>query len=102
MVYLRNGELVAGRSWWSVSSLVEVFWTVVNAIGFFFQTLINPAAADEYKRHARKKGWDKKGGSGGERPSGGSGGGGGGPRGPRISGMSSLNKLDSTACGGGS
>ena len=28
------GELVAGRSWWSISSLVEVFWTILNATGF--------------------------------------------------------------------
>ena len=116
------GQIVQQRG--GASTILEYFWSFVNAIAFFFhvrimhsqmavlarpaplscccwnghtqtdqvrlQTIISPEASDNYRDHARKKGWGD--GNGNNRRGGGGGGGdgGGGGGGPRISGMGNL------------
>ncbi|KAK9829416.1 hypothetical protein WJX72_005735 [[Myrmecia] bisecta] len=102
MVYIVNGQVVQKRSPWRLSIIPDTFWAIVNAIAFFFTTLFNPQASDDYKSHGRKKGWGSGGGPGGG-PGKPGGGGGGGPRGPRITGMSNLQSATNGPgpCGGG-
>ncbi|KAF4070671.1 hypothetical protein AMELA_G00288200 [Ameiurus melas] len=44
MVYVSNGQVLDSRtrSPWSLSFLGDLFWGVVEFIGLFFQTLIQP------------------------------------------------------------
>ncbi|KAG1949111.1 selenoprotein K [Pimephales promelas] len=42
MVYVSNGQVLDGRSRWRLSVLSDLFWTAVEFIGLFFQTLIQP------------------------------------------------------------
>lgn len=39
-----DGTVQEKRSAWRLSIISDVFWGVVNEIGLFFQTLINPTA----------------------------------------------------------
>lgn len=39
-----DGTVQEKRSAWRLSIISDVFWGIVNEIGLFFQTLINPTA----------------------------------------------------------
>ena len=39
---LSNGSVVQERSSWRISIVSDAFWAVVNFVGLFFDTLINP------------------------------------------------------------
>ncbi|KAK7135201.1 hypothetical protein R3I94_013995 [Phoxinus phoxinus] len=49
MVYVSNGQVLDSRSRspWRLSFLGELFWTAVEFIGLFFQTLIQPDLSKE-------------------------------------------------------
>ncbi|BDA43371.1 probable selenoprotein K [Coccomyxa sp. Obi] len=100
MVFVKNGQVVDRRQDWGLNRLLDVFWSVINAVGFFFQTLLFHDGVDKYKDFGRKKRWS----GGGYGPSGGGPSGGGGPGGgPRITGMANYRGTSScsTCCGGG-
>lgn len=79
MVYVVNGRVVQRRSPFRLSIVLDVFWGVVNAVGFFFQTLLDPTAANK-----RAKGPPP------------------GRRGGPVRGMSNVTGIDHNAnCGGG-
>ncbi|XP_062396099.1 selenoprotein K [Sardina pilchardus] len=44
MVYVANGQVLDNRtqSPWRLSFLTDMFWTAVEFIGLFFQTLVQP------------------------------------------------------------
>ncbi|KAJ8015840.1 hypothetical protein DPEC_G00000530 [Dallia pectoralis] len=44
MVYVSNGQVLDSRSQspWRLSFLTDLFWTAVEFIGLFFQTLVQP------------------------------------------------------------
>lgn len=70
--------------------IVALFWSIIDFIVFFFKTIIDPKAAEDYAKRSNK-------GRGGGSSTGGGGGGpsGGGPprppyRGPRITGLGDL------------
>lgn len=88
----RDGQVVHGPApalgLKAILSFVQGF---INFIIYFFKTILNPGAADEYAGRSRR-------GSGG----GGGPGGGGPPRGPRITGLSDLRDASgAAACGAG-
>ncbi|XP_072438407.1 selenoprotein K isoform X2 [Chiloscyllium punctatum] len=60
MVYVSNGQVVDSRSQapWSLSSIIQFFWGIVEFISFFFRTLFNPAGA-EYKRTGSQSSWGR-------------------------------------------
>ena len=74
-----------------VHTLVAFFWSVIDFLVFFFKTIIDPKAAEEYAKR-RNKGRGGGSSTGGGGPSGGSGGGPPRPpyRGARITGLSDL------------
>lgn len=74
-----DGTVQSERSVWRLSIISDVFWGVVNEIGLFFQTLINPTAPIPQSRlrhsssSSRSGGGDTKsllGENGGDRPRG--------------------------------
>ncbi|XP_054833299.1 selenoprotein K isoform X2 [Eublepharis macularius] len=42
MVYISNGRVLDSRSSWSVSSITELFWGVVDFVILYIQSIINP------------------------------------------------------------
>ncbi|XP_042195434.1 selenoprotein K [Callorhinchus milii] len=48
MVYVSNGQVLGsrGQAPWRLSSIVQMFWGIVEFIRYFFQTMINPTGAD--------------------------------------------------------
>lgn len=86
MVYVnRAGQVVHGNGP-LVHRIVALFWSIIDFIVFFFKTIVDPKAAEDY---AKRKNKGRGGGS-----STGGGGGGGPPRppygGPRITGLGNL------------
>ncbi|XP_067854842.1 selenoprotein K [Heptranchias perlo] len=60
MVYVSNGQVVDSRSQtpWSLSSIIQFFWGIVEFVCFFCRTLFNPAGA-EYKRTGSQSSWGR-------------------------------------------
>jgi uncharacterized membrane protein YgcG len=77
-----------------LARLTAFFARLWELVAFFFRTIFDPTAADEFSAKGARRGGVFGAGGGGGKPGGGGGGpgfgGGGGPRGPRVSGMSAL------------
>uniref|UniRef100_UPI00398F4F0D selenoprotein K isoform X2 n=1 Tax=Pristiophorus japonicus TaxID=55135 RepID=UPI00398F4F0D len=60
MVYVSNGQVVDNRSQtpWSLSTIVQFFWGIVEFFSVFFRTLFNPTGA-EYKRTGHQSSWGR-------------------------------------------
>lgn len=98
MPYVSSGGQVQQRRTWLRLSLVTDFLAaVMNTVSFFFQTLMNPEAADRYVNERRARGHIGGGGGGGAQRRG------GGQRGgARIAGMGNLRKtVNHPSMGGG-
>ena len=51
MPYINSdGTVVNDRSWFRFSIITDVFWSVTNIFGLFFNTLINPTAPIKKKK----------------------------------------------------
>ena len=99
MVHVVQGRVVERRSIFRLSIFADLFWSIVNSIGTFFETMFSMEKANAYRETGRTKtkrnnlGGYSTGGGGG--PSGGGGGGGGGRGlnnrrpggGPRVAGI---------------
>jgi hypothetical protein len=102
MVYVRNGQVLEETSPWSLRSLRGAFWSFLDTLVLFFQSIISPDAVDKHKQKTQRQAWGGSGAPGrGTAPSSS---GSARPRpsaGPRISGLNNLNRINSTPCGGG-
>ena len=73
------GQVVTGPAPYGLHSIVKLFQAILNFLVFFFKTLLNPSAVNEYAQRNRRSD-----GSGGAPPKP------GGPRGPRVTGLGDL------------
>ncbi|CAM9333803.1 unnamed protein product [Ectocarpus sp. 12 AP-2014] len=99
MPYIRNGQVVAQRSVFRPSIIMEIFWKVLNIVGLFFGTM---SAKTPARKPRKERGYHNYlggggGGGGGDDDSGG-GGGGRRRRGPNIH---TVQPPDSCSVGGG-
>lgn len=88
----RNGQVLQQQTAFGLKAILNFLQAIVNFFIFFFKTIMNPSAADDYTKRSGRGG-------------GGSGGGGGGPprpRGPRITGLADMRDASgAAACGAG-
>ena len=95
MAYISGGSVVNRRTRMRPSILTDMFWSVVNLIVAFFQTMIDPEFADNYGGKKRDRPVAGMGGGGGG--GGGMGGGGGGGRGSNVHGTGRIRGIDHSA-----
>eukprot|EP00241_Pyramimonas_parkeae_P013693 CAMPEP_0114250374 /NCGR_PEP_ID=MMETSP0058-20121206/14663_1 /TAXON_ID=36894 /ORGANISM="Pyramimonas parkeae, CCMP726" /LENGTH=64 /DNA_ID=CAMNT_0001364025 /DNA_START=157 /DNA_END=347 /DNA_ORIENTATION=+ len=63
MPYVSNGSVLEKRSPWRLSLITDFFWSIVNGIAFFFQTLLSMDASEDYVKKSRAG--NRRGGGGG-------------------------------------
>ncbi|QDZ22223.1 selenoprotein K-like domain-containing protein [Chloropicon primus] len=78
MVHVVQGRIVEKRSPFRLSIISDLFWSLMNVIGQFFETMFSLEKANHYRRTGKTTGARSNNNFGG-----GGGGGGGNPRGPR-------------------
>ncbi|XP_069701199.1 selenoprotein K-like [Periplaneta americana] len=64
MVYISSSGTIQEKSPWSLSRLVDLFWSLLNFIVMFFRTLVNP----DMNRHGERFTRDYRPGNGPPRP----------------------------------
>eukprot|EP00230_Micromonas_polaris_P003060 CAMPEP_0119223832 /NCGR_PEP_ID=MMETSP1327-20130426/33363_1 /TAXON_ID=38833 /ORGANISM="Micromonas pusilla, Strain RCC2306" /LENGTH=144 /DNA_ID=CAMNT_0007222109 /DNA_START=284 /DNA_END=718 /DNA_ORIENTATION=- len=102
MPYVRDGAVVTRRTPWRLSIVTDVFWTVVNLVAAFFQSMLDPEYAESYgSKQSQKRrggfGGSGGGGLGGPGSGGGGTGSGGGRPGGNVHGASRIRGLDHSA-----